>query len=132
MSVRLVNPEALAPAVGYAHAAVGSGTPVVLAGQIGCDGAGRVEAPGDLVKQFDKALANLVAALAAAGGKPGDLAGLRIYTTDVPAYRAHLKELGAAYRSHLGRHFPAMALVGVAALFDEDALVEIEGMAYVD
>jgi len=131
MPVSLVNPEGLAPPAGYAHAAVGEGRPVALAGQIGCDETGRVEAPGDLVAQFGKALDNLLAALAACGGAPEDLASLRLYVTDVPAYRAKLRELGAAYRARLGKHFPAMALLGVTALFDPQALVEIEGTAFV-
>lgn len=132
MSVELFNPDGLAPPVGFSHAVVGSGRPVVLAGQIGCDETGRVVAPSDLVAQFARALDNLLAALAAAGGAPTDLALLRIYTTDVAGYRASLRELGAAYRARLGKHFPAMALLGVTELFDEDARVELEGLAYVD
>ena len=131
MSVRLLNPDGLAPPTGYAHAAVGDGRPVVLAGQIGCDAAGRVEAPGDLVAQFGKALDNLLVALRAAGGEPADLAHLRIFVTDVQAYRDRLRELGGAYRARLGRHYPAMALLGVRELFDPQAMVEIEGLAYV-
>lgn len=132
MSVRLVNPDTLPKPVGYAHAAVGSGRPVVLAGQVGCDVSGRIEAPDDLVAQFGKALDNLVEALRAAGGQPTDVARLRIFTTDVAGYRARLKELGAAYRERMGRHFPAMVLAGVTELFDPEARVEIEGIAYVD
>ena len=131
MPVRLINPEELSPPVGFSHAAVGEGTPVVLAGQIGCDATGRVTAPGDIVAQFALALDNLLGALRGAGGESTDLANLRIFVTDVPAYRANLKALGAAYRDRLGRHFPAMALLGVKELFDEDAMVEIEGTAYV-
>ena len=132
MSVRLVNPESLAPAVGYAHVAVGRGTPVVLAGQIGWDATGKVEAPDDLVAQFGKALDNMLVALEAAGGKAEDLALLRIYCTRVDLYRTHLKELGAAYRERLGRHYPAMCLLGVTELFVPGSMVEIEGLAYVD
>jgi len=132
MSVRLVNPESLAPAVGYAHVAVGKGTPVVLAGQIGWDETGKVEAPDDLVAQFGKALDNMLVALEAAGGRAEDLALLRIYCTRVDLYRTHLKQLGAAYRERLGRHFPAMCLLGVTELFVPGSMVEIEGLAYVD
>jgi len=132
MSVRLVNPDDLPRPVGYAHAAVGTGRPVVIAGQIGCDRSGAIEHPDDLVGQFGKALDNLVAALRAAGGAPADLARLRIYCTHVNLYRASLGELGAAYRARLGKHFPAMSLVGVTELFDRGAMVEIEGLAYVD
>jgi enamine deaminase RidA (YjgF/YER057c/UK114 family) len=132
VSVRLVNPDTLPKPVGYAHAAVGSGRAIVLAGQVGCDASGRIEAPDDLVAQFGKALDNLVEALRAAGGQPSDVARLRIFTTDVGGYRAQLKELGAAYRERMGRHFPAMVLAGVTELFDPEARVEIEGIAYVD
>ncbi len=132
MGVELVNPDALAPPIGYAHAAIGSGRPVVLAGQIGCDGTGRVTAPGDLVTQFALALDNLLVALGVCGGTATDLAQLRIFVTDVPAYRENLAALGHAYRDRLGQHYPAMALLGVSELFDPAAMIEIEGLAYVD
>jgi len=131
MSVRLFNPGTLPKPVGYAHAAAGTGTPVVLAGQIGCGLSGRVEKPGDLVAQFGKALDNLLVALRAAGGAPEDVALLRFYVVDVQDYRAHLKELGEAYRARFGRHYPAMALLGVRELFEPGSVVEIEGLAYV-
>ena len=131
MSVEFVNPESLAPPVGFSHAGVGTGKPVVLAGQIGSDASGRVEQPDDLVAQFGKALDNMIVALRAAGGEPTDLAQLRIYCTDVGAYRANLKELGTAYRERLGRHFPAMCLLGVTELFEPGSMVELEGLAYV-
>ena len=132
MSTELINPGELAPPVGFSHAVVGKGRPVPLAGQVGSDAGGRIVDAGDLVKQFDRAIGNLVVALRAAGGTPPDLAFLRIYTTDVATYRARVKELGAAYRRHMGKHFPAMALLGVHELFDPEALVEVEGLAYVD
>ena len=131
MPVRLVNPEELSPPIGFSHAAVGEGRAIVLAGQIGSDKTGRVVQPDDIVAQFALALDNLLVALRASGGDVEDLANLRIYTTDVLAYRANLKALGAAYRERLGRHFPAMALVGVAGLFEPGSLIEIEGTAYV-
>lgn len=129
--MRLVNPATLAEAKGFSHVAVGKGTPVVLAGQIGWDKSGRIVSD-DLVAQFAKALDNLLDALRAAGGKPEDLALLRIYCTRVDLYRARLKELGEAYRNRLGRHFPAMCLLGVTELFTPGSLVEIEGLAYVE
>jgi enamine deaminase RidA (YjgF/YER057c/UK114 family) len=132
VSVRVVNPDGLAAPVGFSHAAVGQGRPVVLAGQIGCDASGRIEHPDDLVAQFKKALDNLLTALRAAGGVPEDIALLRIYTTQVETYRRSLKELGAAYRERFGKHYPAMCLVGITELFAPGTLVEIEGLAYVD
>ncbi|MFQ5845636.1 MAG: RidA family protein, partial [Planctomycetota bacterium] len=90
MSVRLLNPDSLAPPRGYAHAAVGGGRPVVLAGQIGCGADGRLVGAGDVVKQFARALDNLLEALRAAGGSPTDIAQMRVFVTDVSAYRARL------------------------------------------
>ncbi len=132
MSVSLVNPNDLPDPVGFSHAAVGKGRPVVLAGQIGCDATGRIEHPDDLVAQFSRTLDNLLVALRAAGGAPTDVALLRIYTTEVDTYRKSLKQLGAAYRKRFGRHYPAMCLIGVTELFAPDTLVEIEGLAYVE
>jgi len=132
VSTQLINPGELAPPIGFAHAVIGSGRPVPLAGQVGSDGEGRIVDVGDLVAQFERAMRNLLVALRAAGGEPSDLAFLRIYTTDVATYRARSRELGAAYRASFGKHFPAMALLGVQELFDPEALVEVEGLAYVD
>ena len=130
MSVRLVNPGSLAKPVGYSHAAVGHGRTVELAGQVGWD---KNEKLADgLVAQFALAIDNLLEALAACGGKPEDMARLRIFTTDVPGYRASLREIGAAYRERFARHFPTMSLLGIDMLFDPGALIEIEGVAYVD
>jgi enamine deaminase RidA (YjgF/YER057c/UK114 family) len=131
MAVRLVNPPQLVRPRGYAHAVVGSGRAVVLAGQVGCDASGRIMAPGDLVAQFARALDNLLVALAAAGGAPADLAHLRVFVVDAAAYRARLRELGEAWRARFGKHYPAMTLAEVKGLFDAQALVEIEGLAYV-
>ena len=88
-------------------------------------------APGDLGAQFDLAIANLGRALAAAGAAPEDVVKLVYYVTDVPAYRAALPAIGEAYRRVFGRNYPATTLVGVAALFDPDAMVEIEAVAVV-
>ena len=131
MSVRLINPDELPEPRGYSHVAVGEGKAVLLAGQIGCGRNGRIEAPDDLVAQFSKALDNMLVALAAAGGGPDDLAYLRIFTTDVDQYRAHLSELGAAWKERFGRRYPPMVLAGVTQLFEPGTLVELEGIAYV-
>ena len=128
---RVINPEGLAPAVGFAHAVVAApGRTVYLGGQAaqGPDGA---IAGATMAEQFDRAAANLVAALAAAGGAPEHLVSLHIYVTDAAAYRAALAELGAAYRRHLGRHYVATALFEVAGLFDPAAKVELVGIAVV-
>ena len=81
------------------------------------------------VEQFDRALANVVTVLSAAGGKPEYIVRLVIYVTDKIEYRERTREVGERYRKHLGKHFPAMVLVQVAGLLDDAAKVEIEGMA---
>jgi enamine deaminase RidA (YjgF/YER057c/UK114 family) len=126
---RLITAPGLAPPSGYAHAVVAADGPVVLLGgqtAMGPDGA---IVGSTIVEQFDVAAGNVVAALAAAGGRPDDLVALTIYTTDMPAYRGSLADVGVVYRRHLGRHYPAMALIGVAELFDPAALVELVGVA---
>lgn len=95
-----------------------------LAGQAGHDSDGNITS-SDLVAQFDRACANVARALADAGSAPEHLVTVHIYVTDAAEYRDHSRELGAAYRAHLGDHYPAMALFEVSALFDPDAKVEL-------
>ena len=128
---RIVNPPGLAPPVGFAHAVVAApGRTVYLGGQAAQGPDGRIVGAG-LVEQFDVAAGNLVAALAAAGGRPEHLVWLQVLTTDAAAYRAALAELGAAWRRHLGRHYVATALLEVAGLFDPAAKVELVAVAVV-
>jgi enamine deaminase RidA (YjgF/YER057c/UK114 family) len=129
--VKLINPAGLAPAVGFAHVAASGGW-VFLGGQIGCDPAGIVTDPEDLVAQFRLAVRNVATALAAAGSEPEDVVKLTYYVTDLEAYRAALKPLGAAYREVFGHHYPATSLVGVTGLFDPNAKIEIEAIARTD
>ncbi|GHB19330.1 enamine deaminase RidA [Streptomyces viridiviolaceus] len=129
MSAERVNPPELSPPTGFSHAVVATGTRVVfLAGQTALDTDGKVT--GDtLPEQFAKALTNLLTALSAAGGTPADLARVTVYATDVAAYRAHAAELGRLWRELAGRDYPAMAVVEVVRLWDERALVELDGFA---
>jgi enamine deaminase RidA (YjgF/YER057c/UK114 family) len=121
---RIVDVPGLPEPVGYAHAVVATpGRTVYLGGQIG---AGKT-----IVEQFDAAAANLVAALRAAGGEPDDLVSLVVYATDLDEYRASLSDLGEVWRRHFGRRYPAMALVGVSALLDPVARVELMAVAVV-
>jgi enamine deaminase RidA (YjgF/YER057c/UK114 family) len=121
----LVNPGSLAPPSGFSHAvAAARGRTVYLGGQTGHDRAGKIES-SSIVDQFARAAANVVTALEAAGAAPDDLVAMTIYVTDVEEYRGALSELGAAYRKHFGRHYPAIALLGVSALFDPAAKVEL-------
>ena len=127
----IVTAPGLAEPVGFAHAVVaGPGRTVYLGGQTaqGPDGA---IVGSTMAEQFDRAAGNVVAALTAAGATPDHLVSLIIYTTAVGEYRAALKELGPLWRKHFGRHYPAVALLGVAELFDEAAKIELVGTAVV-
>jgi enamine deaminase RidA (YjgF/YER057c/UK114 family) len=128
MSLEFVNPPELAPPRGFSHATVGSGKVVFLAGQTALDADGHI-AGTTVVEQFDRALANLLAALAAAGGTPATLASLTIYIVDVDDYRANARAIGDVWRRLVGNTYPAMAAVGVARLWDAGAVVEVQGYA---
>ncbi|MFD9355476.1 RidA family protein [Streptomyces sp. NPDC060031] len=129
MSVERVNPPGLSPAAGFSHAVVAEGGRLVfLAGQTALDASGKVVGE-TLPEQFERALGNLLAALAAAGGAPAALARVTVYAVDVPAYRQHAPELGRIWRRLAGRDYPAMAVIGVVRLWDEQALVELDGVA---
>jgi len=114
---------------GFTHGRTGRGRAVHVAGQIGCDEHG-VCSTG-FVPQFAKALDNVLAVVRAAGGTAEDVATMTVYVTDIAAYREAQKELGAVWRARLGKHYPAMALVAVAALVEPAAVVEIQATAYV-
>jgi enamine deaminase RidA (YjgF/YER057c/UK114 family) len=131
MTHQLLNPAGLAEPVGFSHAVVAAGGQTVyLAGQTALSPDGRIEGR-TIAQQFDRAASNLLAALAAAGGRPQDVVSLQVFVTDVEEYKAELAELGRVYRSHFGRHYPAMALLGVSRLWDAEAKVEIMGVAVV-
>lgn len=127
--IHRINPAELSPPTGFSHAVTATGGQLVfLAGQTALDRNGKVV--GDtLPEQFTTALTNLLVALRAAGGSPADLARVTVYATDVADYRAHASELGRIWRRLAGRDYPAMAVVGAARLWDEQALVELDGMA---
>jgi enamine deaminase RidA (YjgF/YER057c/UK114 family) len=127
---RNINPDTLPSPVGYSHAtAAAEGPTVYLGGQTGHGADGSID--DDLVRQFDQACANMVEAVTAAGGQPEHLVRILIFATDVGEYRSRLSEIGAAYRRHLGKHYPAMALLGVTELLDGRAKVELVAVAVV-
>ena len=128
---QLINPGSMAPARGFSHAVLAAeGRTVYLAGQVAMDANGIVV--GDtFADQFEVALRNVITVLATAGGRPEHLVALVMYATDVPAYRSSQREVGAAYRALVGRHYPAMALVGVTELVEPGAMIEIIGTAVV-
>ena len=123
-----VNPPSLAKPSGFSHAVVARGTTIHLAGQTGMDASGAIVA-GGVVPQFEQALTNLIAALREAGGLPDAIASLTIYIVDMDDYRAHAREIGEVWRRLVGTDYPAMAGIGVARLWDADAVVEIQGFA---
>jgi enamine deaminase RidA (YjgF/YER057c/UK114 family) len=131
MDVERINPAELARPSGFSHAvSVTASRMVFLAGQVGVDRDGTVVS-GGVVAQFEQALANLLTALAAAGGQPSELVSLTIYIVDLADYQAHGKEIGAVWRRLAGTEYPATAGVGVTRLWDPEALVELQGVAAV-
>jgi len=131
VTIERVNPPSLAKPSGFSHAvAVTGGRLIFLAGQTALDAEGAI-AGATVTAQFERALGNLLEALRAAGGSPEHLASLTIYAVDLEDYRAHGRQIGAAWRRLAGREYPAMAAVGVSRLWDAAALVEIQGHAVI-
>jgi enamine deaminase RidA (YjgF/YER057c/UK114 family) len=132
MTFERINPPQLATPRGFSHAVATDRTRTVhLAGQTALDRSGTIVGD-DIVTQFEQALLNLLQALAAAGGSGDDLASVTIYIVDMDAYLANTREIGRIWRRLAGTHYPAMAGIGVARLWDPAALVEIQGVAVLD
>jgi enamine deaminase RidA (YjgF/YER057c/UK114 family) len=125
--VERIDPDSLARPSGFTHA-VRFGDTVHLSGQTAMDASGAI-VEGDIVDQFRQALSNVLAALRAAGSEPSDLLSVRIYLIDVPGYQDRGKEIGAIWKELCGRTYPAMTGVGVTALWQPEALIEIEAVA---
>jgi len=116
---------------GYANGALVSGKKTLyVAGQVGWNE--RQEMASGFVAQFAQALDNVLAVVRAAGGGPESVVKMTIYVTDLPAYKGAQRELGAVWRARFGKHFPAMALLGIAGLVEEGALLEIESTCALD
>lgn len=130
MAIEILQPDGWARPRGYANGTAAEGRMVCVAGQIGWNAA-QVFESDDVVRQVEQALANIVAVLRCAGAGPEHLVRLTWYITDKPEYVRRQAEIGEAYRRILGRHYPAMSLVVVAALLEERARVEIEATAVV-
>ena len=129
-SFQFINPESLGAPRGYSNGVVteAGGKLLFISGQIGWDEHQRIVSD-DLVEQFDRALANVIAVVTEADGKPGQIARLVIYVTNKNDYQARMKEIGERYRVRMGKHFPAMVLVEVSGLLEDSAKVEIEAVA---
>ncbi|MEY4608732.1 MAG: hypothetical protein RL625_949 [Gemmatimonadota bacterium] len=128
MTVLLLQPDGWPAPRGYANGVVAAGRQLFVAGQIGWDAEQKI-VPGGLVPQVRQALQNIVTVLETGGARPEHLVRLTWYLTDRAAYLAAAKEIGAAYREIIGRHYPAMTAVEVSALMEADAVVEIEATA---
>jgi enamine deaminase RidA (YjgF/YER057c/UK114 family) len=124
---RTLQPASWPRPRGFANGIVAAGETIFLAGQVGWDSQGRF-AEG-LANQVGQALANIVTLLAEAGAEPRHLVRLTWFVTDLRAYRENTMTIGTAYRRVIGRHFPAMSVLGVSQLVEPEALVEIEATA---
>ena len=130
MPFDFINPESLGTPRGYSNGVLtdAGGRLLFVAGQIGWDEKQTIVSE-DFVAQFDRALRNVVTVVIEAGGSPQQIARLVIYVTNKTEYVDCREEIGRCYRTHLGKHFPAMVLVEVKGLLDDKAKVEIEAVA---
>ena len=128
MTLERINPPELGKPAGFSHAVRATGTTVHLAGQTALDPSGQIVGEG-VVEQFEQALGNLLQALSGAGGRPEHLASLTVYIVDMDDYKAHAREIGQVWKRLVGAHYPALAGIGVARLWDVEALVEVQGAA---
>ena len=126
----VLQPEGWARPRGYANGVAARGRQIYVAGQIGWNAAHQFETD-DLVDQARRALQNVVAVLAAGAAGPEHIVSMTWYLTDKSDYLARLDQIGAAYREVIGRHYPAMAAIEVAALIEDRAKVEIQAIAVV-
>jgi enamine deaminase RidA (YjgF/YER057c/UK114 family) len=128
--MQILQPPTWVKPRGYANGIAARGRLVFVAGQVGWNARGEL-ATDDFVGQARQALANIVAVLAEAGGRPEHIARMTWYVVDKDEYLASVLLLGNAYREIVGRHFPAMTAVQVSALVEEGARVEIEATAVI-
>ncbi len=129
--MKVLQPPGWAKAKGFSNGiAVRGGTTVYIAGQVGWTGEGKWEAR-DFAGQFRQALQNVISVLKEAQGQPQHIVRLTWYVLDKNEYLGALKEVGAAYRELMGRHYPVMAVVQVGGLVDGEARLEIEATAVV-
>lgn len=132
MPFTFINPESLGAPSGYANGVLTEpgGRLLLIAGQIGWNERQEIVS-ADFVEQFDRALRNVITVVTEAGGTVEQIARLVIYVTDMPEYKARTREIGERYRARMNKHFPAMVLVEVKGLLDDNAKVEIEAVAVV-
>ena len=130
MTFQHINPPGWAPAKGYANGIAARGTQVFVGGQIGWNAQQQFETD-DFIEQVHQTLRNIADVLKEAGAGPEHMVRMTWYVIDRVEYNARLRELGGVYRDVMGKNFPAMTCVQVAALMEERAKVEIEVTAVV-
>ena len=128
--MKILQPPGWARAKGFSNGIAAQGRLVFIAGQVGWTGEGKWEAR-DFAGQFRQTLKNIVAVLKEADGRPEHIVRLTWYVLDKREYLNSLKQVGAAYREVMGRHYPTMAVVQVSALVEDEARLEIEATAVV-
>ncbi|WP_412775709.1 RidA family protein [Thalassospira lucentensis] len=127
---KIVQPDGWKEPKGYANGVLAEGATLYIGGQIGWN-ADQVFVAKDFVGQMEQALINISDVLQAGGGRPEHLTRLTWYVTDKQEYLAKQREVGQAYRRVLGKNFPAMTMVVVSALVEDDAMIEIEATAVI-
>lgn len=133
MEKEFVNPPGLARPVGFNHGIlVTGGRLLFLAGQDASDANSRIVAPRDIVGQYEQVLRNLKAVVEAAGGVMQDIVKLNIFVRDRDTYLFRLKQLGNVHKAYFGAYYPTMALFEIKRFFQEEALIEIEGIAVIN
>lgn len=130
MTNTVVQPDGWAPAKGYANGVLAPDGTLYIGGQIGWT-AKQVFETHDFIGQMEQALRNIVDVVQAAGGRIEDITRLTWFVIDKKEYMARQREVGEVYRRVLGRHFPAMSMLVVAGLVEDEALLEIEATAYI-
>lgn len=130
MEKTLINPPGLPQPRGYSHGILTTGGRLLfLAGQTASNAEGQIVAPGNLVAQYEQVLRNLKTVVETAGGKMQDIVKITIFVGNRDDYMTHLKELGQIHRSYFGNYYPATALFEISRFFQDEALLEIEGIA---
>ncbi|SMO74375.1 RidA family protein [Ruegeria faecimaris] len=129
MSHKTIHPDGWLPAKGYANGVLTKDGTLHIGGQIGWD-ANKKFVSGGFIGQMKQALQNIVDIVEAAGGSARDVTRLTWFVTDKREYLSLQAEVGAAYREVFGRHFPAMSMIIVAGLVEDEALLEIEATAH--
>jgi enamine deaminase RidA (YjgF/YER057c/UK114 family) len=129
--MEIVHPDGWSSPIGYSNGvATGPGRTLFVAGQVGWNDQQHFESVA-LAPQFEQALKNVIAVVAAAGGRVEDICRITAFCCDKPAYLAARPELGAIWKRHMGRHYPAMSMIFVADLLDSPGVIELEATAVI-